>query len=71
MAIKRRVLPAAASFTHRIETPYFVGGITVKSERVTDAAPQLHWSIGQRYDKVREICSQRNWKLGKVDPADK
>ena len=71
MPIARRVIKTISQYTHTIETAQFSAGITVKSDRVTDAAPQLHWTIGHRYDKVRETCSLRNWKLEKIEKKSK
>lgn len=70
MAIKRReLLPDNSSFNYEIKTQHFTAGIYVnaKTGRIDHAAPQLHWTIGKRYDYVRDTCSARVWTLTKIE----
>ncbi|MET4190718.1 MULTISPECIES: hypothetical protein [unclassified Bradyrhizobium] len=74
MPIKRReVAPAETNtrWTHTITTPQYVCHVRVVRERIAGIDPQLHSFIGNRYDKVREICSQRGWVLAEIEGRKK
>lgn len=60
---KRTINIAPVRWTHQIETKQYTAKLRIVQEKVASAEPQLHSLIGQRYDKVREIASQRGWDL--------
>jgi hypothetical protein len=66
MAIARREVSVPIRWTHTITTPQFSAKLQVTHERIAKADPQLHSFIDQRYDKVREIASQRGWVLEEI-----
>ena len=62
MPINKRE-PPSAKWTHHVKSNYFEANFAIKSERVVRADPVLHWTLGHRFDKVREQCSQLGWSL--------
>jgi len=55
--------PPAAKWTHLVKCSNFEASFAIKAERVVRADPVLHWTLGHRFDKVREQCSQMGWSL--------
>lgn len=54
-------------WTHEIQGRHFTAGIRVVDRKVIDAEPQLHWTIGQRYDKVVELSNARGDEIIKIE----
>lgn len=70
MAIKQReIVQQAVHWTHLIKSRHFDCRFQVsRQDRVINADPAIHWSIGQRFDSVREICSRRGYELIDLRP---
>jgi hypothetical protein len=66
MPINRREAEAvvAVRWTHKVSSKYFDElFFASRKERIVSASPALHWMIGHRFDKVREVCAMRGWTL--------
>lgn len=74
MPIKKRVAEVTANTgsgkRYVVQAKHFVAGFVTRRERVAEADPVLHWTMGLRFDKVREVCSSRGWEL-KEKPKEK
>lgn len=68
MPIQKRQVEQVA-WTHKIVSKQFEAYIATRSEKVIAASPAIHWTMGHRFDKVREICSQRGYELFDLRPA--
>jgi hypothetical protein len=62
MAIKQRELPQI-DWTHKITSKDFEARFAVRAEKIIATTPNIHWAMRHRFDKVREICSQRGYEL--------
>lgn len=63
MGIARREAPVTVRWTHKVTCKYFEANFRVKDNRVVAAAPQIHWMLNHRFDKVRETCSMRGMEI--------
>jgi hypothetical protein len=47
----------------QVSAPHFVAGIVLVDDRVTKAAPILHFMRGWSRDRVRAFCLESNWNI--------
>jgi hypothetical protein len=47
----------------QIHAPHFVAGLVLCDDRVTKAAPILHYMRGWPRDRVRSYCQEKNWDV--------
>ena len=70
MVIHKRetfITPSVPKWTHKIITKYFTCHLRVSAgNRVVAAEAQIHWTLGQRLDRVREVSNSRGHKLEKL-----
>lgn len=50
----------------RIESSYFVAGIEVENNLVTNSAPIIKYMVGWHVDRVWKYCLSKNWNLERV-----
>ena len=54
----------------RIVSRYFVVGLIIQSNKVTNAAPIVHYMKGWTLEQVLEYCKKRGWKTVHLKEGD-